>query len=109
MTPIRLGKALANGFVPNTKTTLYTVPTGKTAYISEIVALNINAASQTLIFYANPTGTSRVDGRFAGLAQYYRAQRGPGLVLEAGGTIEGETTTSNAVHYTISGVEEDTP
>lgn len=97
--------ALADGYLPTSKGTLYTVPGGARVYITDLTIFNINAAVQTVVLYVNRTGTSRIIGR-ATLTQNYMATLSGGLVLEAGDLIEGQTTTGSAVHYAISGVVE---
>ena len=100
------GKALADGYLPTTQGVLYTCPSGTRTYISEITLFNTHATPQTLSIYNNRSGTARREFYTTGFSQYRRAVRERGLVLEAGDTIEGETTTGSAVHYIISGVEE---
>lgn len=104
----RTGSLLADGFLPTSKTAIYTAPASTVVYISEIVLFNTNATPQTIIIYVNP-GTSRIDARFAGMSQYFRMRRGAGIILESGDTIEAETTTGTAVSYAIYGVKETSP
>lgn len=106
MAVTRTPTALADGYLPTSKGTLYTGPASSKVYVSEIWLHNINAAAQTVILYVNRTGTSRIIGYSSNLAQNYQMVRGPGLILEAGDLIEGQTTTGSAVHYVISGVVE---
>jgi hypothetical protein len=102
------GQALADGQLPSTKGTLYTVPGATTAYIKFMSVFNTNAAQQTVIIYANVSGTSREIARFV-LEQNEWArviEKDEALVLEAADLIEAETTTATAVNYLITGVEE---
>ena len=63
------GKPLADGQVASSKGTLYTVPASTVAYVRSASFHNTNAATQTLIVYANVSGTSRIIG-YATLAQH---------------------------------------
>ena len=102
------GKVFAEGQLPSTKGTLYTVPSGKVAYIKRISIYNDNVATQTIVFYVKPGATSRKWCRYL-LAQDESAElliHGDALILEAGDMIEAETTTASAVDYFIVGVEE---
>jgi len=98
-------KVLAEGYLPTSEGVLYTVPSGTTTSLSEINLHNINAADQTVIVSARTNSISRIFGQLL-LKQGYSARRGPGLILEVGDTLRGYTTTANAVHYTIMGVEQ---
>lgn len=101
-------KVLGSGQLPTSKGTLYTVPGSTSAYVKFLRVHNTNAATQTVIIYANTAGTSRIIGR-AVLAQNETAEvidSGAALTLETGDLIEGVTTTSSAVDYVITGAEE---
>lgn len=103
-----VGKVLGEGQVASSKGTLYTVPSSTTAYVRSASFHNTNAATQTLIVYANPGGTSRIIGYFT-LAQHetaYLVTGGDALVLETGDLIEAVTTTATAVDYLITRLEE---
>lgn len=97
-------KVLYEGQLPNTKTTLYTVPASTKAYISSMSGFNTNTTSETVIIYYK-RGTSRITYR-AALDQNYKMAVGAGDVLEAGDIIEGETTTAAKVDFVIMGVQE---
>lgn len=101
-------KVLAEGQLPTSKTALYTVPASTVAYVKLFDMLNTNAAQQTIIIYLNTAGTSRSYGRaileineFASVLSDSET-----IELQAGDTIEAQTTTASAVDYTITGVEE---
>ena len=98
-------KVLYEGQLPNTKTTLYTVPASTKAYISSMNGYNTNTTTETVLIYYKPGSTSRVQYR-AALVQDGSMKVGPGDVLEAGDIIEGETTTATKVDFVIMGVEE---
>lgn len=95
---------LAVGYLPNTKTTLYTVPTGKVLLLSSIrFGVNINTTDEEVKFYLNIASVSYLLIQ----ATLHTEERGieseMGNVLEAGDLIEGETTTASMVPYFIFG------
>lgn len=98
-------KPLADGQLPNTKGTLYTVPDARAAYIRLISLHNLNAIAQTVVVYLNVSGTSRVIHR-AVMAQYDTVRIESSISLAEGDLIEGVTTTAAAVDYVITGAEE---
>jgi hypothetical protein len=104
-----VGSILANGQLPNTKTTLYTVPALTVAYIKFINAHNTGVGSETVIFYVKKSaGTSRVLGRavLAANEQSRVIDKEETITLGAGDVIEGQTTTAATVDYLITGVQE---
>jgi tagatose-1,6-bisphosphate aldolase non-catalytic subunit AgaZ/GatZ len=98
------GQLLAEGQLPSSKGTLYTVPGATTAYVRTIRVHNTNAAGQTVLIYVK-RGTSRIFSR-AVLAQNETLVVDDPVSLEAGDLIEGQTTTATAVDYVITGAEE---
>jgi hypothetical protein len=102
------GKILAEGQVPNSKTTAYTVPANTVAYVSQISFFNTGSNEETVVVYLNPSGTSRVWKRFI-LSENESAEcfdEGSRMLLEAGDLIEIMTTNATVVDYIITGVEE---
>ena len=102
------GKVLGEGQLPTTKGTLYTVPVAAVTYVKRISFFNDNAAAQTIIVYVKPGATSRKWRRYV-LEQNEAVDlldHGDALILEAGDTIEAQTTTATAVDYLLMGVEE---
>jgi hypothetical protein len=97
---------LADGQVPSTKGTVYTVPASTTAYVYNMRLCNTNAVAQDVDVWVNVSGTSRQIGRFS-LAQYESADvfTQP-FHLSAGDLIEADTITASAVDYVITGVLE---
>ena len=103
------GTVLADGQLPSTKGTLYTVPADTVAYVKYLSLYNTNAAGQTILIYLNVSGTSRLIRRFT-LEENESADlldEGQSLQLQAGDLIEAVTTTATAVDYVITGVAED--
>ncbi len=101
-------KVLAEGQLPASKTTLYTVPGATSAYVRFISANNVGGAEEVVQFYVKPGGTSRRLGRYALLANEVARvlEQGEVITLEAGDIIEGETTNATSVDYLITGAEE---
>lgn len=102
------GKVLAEGQLPNAKTTLYTVPANVVAYVKFLHCENVAATVETIRIYAKPGSTSRGMGRCVlNPGEFARfVDKDETLVLEAGDLIEGSTTNASSVDYIISGVEE---
>lgn len=102
------GKVLAEGQLPNSKTTLYTVPGSTTAYVKYISCYNNNTTDETAKIYLKPGSTSRQIGiAVLGEDEMVRfVDKDEALILEAGDIIEGETTTASQVDYVILGIEE---
>lgn len=97
---------IAEGQVPDSKGTLFTCPTGATAYVKFMPIVNTNAAQQTVVIYVKKSGeTSRIIAR-AVLDQWERFtpwEAGEVVMLTSGDEIEGVTTTAAAVDYVIFG------
>jgi len=97
------GKVLADGQLPTSKVALFTAAT--TTYLRSLSLFNTNPASQTIKIYFNVNGTSRQVKQYT-LLQFESAELDHPVILEAGDTIEGFTTTGAAVDYVITGVTE---
>ena len=102
----RTPKILADGQLPSSKGTLYTVPAATSVYLSKITIFNTNIVTQIVKLYINPSGTSRQLVYVKELEQYETIIYNGGVILETGDLIEGETTTASAVDYLIMGVIE---
>lgn len=100
------GEALAEGYLPTSQGVIYTCPASSTVYISEIELYQEHATAQDVTLWIQRDGTARKSMSRLAWVQNYHAVRSGGLVLKAGDTIEGVTTTASAVAYTISGVKE---
>lgn len=105
-----LGKILAEGQLPSSKGTLYTVPTGGVAYVKWCSGHNNTVTDdEEVMFYVKKAGsTSRVVGQATlDRGQSCRAlSPGETWELSAGDAIEGQTTTATTIDYLITGVEE---
>ena len=102
----RTPKILADGQLPSSKGTLYTVPADTSVYLSKVTIFNTNIATQIVKLYINSSGTSRQLFHIAELEQYENIVYDGGVILETGDLLEGETTTASVVDYLIMGVIE---
>lgn len=96
-------KTLADGQLPNTKTTLYTTPASTQVEIESILVFNTGAGNNTVKLYIKPGGTSRqICGFTLATKESAIISRIPG---GAGMLIEGEATNALEVDYIIAGGE----
>lgn len=99
--------ALADGQLPSSKGTIYTVPASTIVLPTLLVMVQTSATPQTIEIWLNKTGASRRYLRIEGVVQYDRIElHFAGEVLEAGDLVEAASTTANVVDYTLSGVKE---
>jgi len=104
---IIIPKVLGEGQLPAAKGTLYTAPAGG-AHVSFFHIHNTSAVStETVLLYANLSGTSRIIGRATLLPNESAdvLDTGEELKLESGDLLEGVTTNATTVDYTITGQE----
>lgn len=101
-------KSLADGQLPSSKGTLYTVPAATKAYIKFFSLHNTSATPQTVKVYIKRSGGT---SRQVDMGQLDQGETG--LIVETGSwelstgdIIEGETTTVAVVDYQILGAEE---
>jgi hypothetical protein len=99
------GKSLADGQLPNSKGTLYTVPGSTVAYVKQINVFNTNTTAETVTIYIKPGATSRSVRQMVLQPNETGTVDGP-FILPAAALIEGVTTTASKVDYVITGVEE---
>ncbi len=98
---------LADGQLPNAKTTLYTVPALTSAIVLDIRLVNVTAGAITVNLYKKASGgTSRriLDKDLSIAANGSVRVKGP-ITLEAAGEIEGDASAATSVDYVINGVE----
>ncbi len=100
-------KNLANGQLPSTKGTLYTVPASTQAVIKSITLFNTNTSAETVgLFILKASGTSRqISGGNLALSGGYMIDDTE-YTLGAGDIVQGITTTASKVDFLISGIEE---
>lgn len=100
-------KLLAEGQLATSWAAIYTVPASTAAYIKDIWVFNTNAAAQTIEIRINGSGTGRKRTRLTlNINESADILEGNGFTLEAGDSIEAQTTTATAVDYTVHGVQE---
>lgn len=100
-------KALADGQLPATKGTLYTVPASTNTIIKTITLVNTSGSAVTVNLYLNLSGTSRrIIPMDLSLGAGELLETDADYTLEAGDLIEGDASSATTVDYTINGVEE---
>ena len=100
-----VAKRLADGLLPSSKATLYTVPVGTTTYLKGIILHNSSVSSVTATLYLFNSGNSRIITSItmgAGETFYFNES----VILGAGNLLEGAAGTSSVIHYWASGAEE---
>lgn len=105
------GKRLADGQLPDTKTSLYTAPASTTTRISSIILHNTASSDRTVTLYAKINGgTSRVILNDTLHARETLEFIPPSpIIIPAQGAIEGEASVAVEIDYWISGGERLTP
>lgn len=99
-------KPLADGQLPNSKGTLYTVPAATATNVRQMRISNVSGGTQTVTVYLNVTGTSRRVGRFVLSADQFADVFSEPVQLAAGDLLEGDATSAASVDYVIYGVED---
>lgn len=97
---------LANGTVPSSKTTVYTVPSGKYAIIRSIVVVPNNTVGLSVNLYANFGAGSRLlcpKDMYIPAGEF--VEHDISITLEAGHVIEIASSSAGNADYVISGVE----
>ena len=101
------GKSLADGQLPSSKGTLYTVPTGKRAIVRTFVVFNTGSTAETVSIYVSRGTSSRQIGQAVlaanEAAQFFESEP---ITLSSGDILEGDTTTGSTVDYLITGADE---
>lgn len=93
------------GFLPTSKTVIYTVPAAKVVFIGNIQGHNSNAADQTIIFWVSRGGVEIRLKYIQSLPFLFSFEWGYGLVLNAGDTIAAIASNASAVGVLISGAQ----
>jgi hypothetical protein len=98
-------KILADGQVAATSTTLYAVPALTQAIIRTVSFVNVSGSDQAVVFRIKKSGgTSRVFSRVVLATNEFAHEEDIGT-LDAGDSIEAETTNATSVDYSVMGVE----
>jgi hypothetical protein len=103
--PTYTEKVLADGQLPGSKGTLFTVPGANSAIVRWMSCVNVSGVLQVVMLYLRPGSTSRQLPRIELEADesVILFEDGP-LELEAGMLIEGVSSDAGAVDYVISGI-----
>lgn len=100
-------KALADGTLPTTKSTLYTVPVSTRTIIKTITYVNNHTSVVNVNLYINSSGTSRkIIPKNMAFTSGYSLETDEEYTLEAGDLIEGDASVISVIDYTINGIEE---
>lgn len=101
-------KVLADGQLSSSKATLYTVPVLTKCYIKFLSVCNVAASQQAIQIFINPNGASRKIAHLSLAENEYArvVEKDETITLEAGDTIEGQSTNGSSVDYLITGAEE---
>ena len=98
----------AQGQLPNSKGTLYTVPGGTRTLLLRGTLVNTDSSDHTInIYLKSSAGTSKritAVGLTIPAGQMYKVAIG-GHELDAGGLLEGDADAATQVDYYFSGVE----
>jgi hypothetical protein len=100
-------KNLAEGQLPNSKTTLYTVPALTSAVVLNVVCVNKDTVTRTHnLYYKKSGGTSRLlTAENQQIQAKYKSTVEEKITMGAGDQIEGDASAATIVDYVISGVE----
>lgn len=97
-------KALAEGYLPAGKGTLYTVPASSTDVVTDITLLNKGTNTRAVKLYVKRLGASSIEILWINAMEpKWQAEGGAGIVLETGDIIEGDGVGANEIAYTVSG------
>jgi hypothetical protein len=98
---------LAQGQLPATVATIYTVPAGKNAYLKSIYLHNTGGGDQTIKLYIN--GGSAAERILEGIVSgkdTFEWDIAYSIILTTGQTLQAETTTATTVNYFLHGATE---
>ena len=101
------GKILAQGYVPTTQGSLYTVPTQKRAYVKFFSMYNAGVSTESVAIAVGTSSFSTI-----GRAELYVSEsllvigKDEALILTQGNQILARASTSGSVEYVIIGGEE---
>lgn len=100
-------KSLADGQLPNSKGTLYTVGASTSTIVKRITYVNTNTTTESVNLYIKRSGSTsrRIIPKDLQLAGSYMVIDDDTHALATGDLIEGDTTTATKVDYLIEGVE----
>jgi len=98
------GKHLADGLVPSTKTTVYTVPAGKLVILTSIILVNNHTSDVVVNAYVNFGVTSRSFlPKDMSMSSGWMIDEDFSIMLETGHFIELHASIDAVISYIISG------
>lgn len=100
-------KALADGQLANTKTTMYTASSVTTTGL-HLTLVNTDSSARTCNVYIKPGSTSRriiPKDMSMGAGESYIVREIEGHTLENGDLIEADASTAAVIDFVLSGVE----
>jgi hypothetical protein len=100
-------KSLGAGQLPNSKTTIYTVPALKSTLIRSVILVNSSGSAVTVNLYAKVSGGSsrRLIPVGFSIPAYTSFEFDSIVTMSAADQLEGDASTASVVDYSISGVE----
>lgn len=99
-------KLLAEGQLPDVKTTLYTCPVGRTVIIKTVSYVNTTTALSVNLYLKKSGSVSRkIIPSDMLLGERHKLEHDDEISLAAGDEIEGDASVAAKIDYTISGVE----
>ncbi len=100
-------KALADGQLANTKSTLYTTPASTQAIVRSITLVNTDTSTRTVNLYLKRDGSNsrRIIPKDMSMDAGFMAVYDTTFTLEAGDLVEGDASAATVVDFTINGVE----
>ena len=100
-------RLLAEGQLPNTKQTLYTVPGATSAVIKTISIAGTGTPATINLYIKKSGGTSRrIIPMDMALGGTYLLETDEEYTLETGDEIEGDSSVATSIDYSIHGIEE---
>lgn len=102
-----VAKNLANGQAPSSKTTIYTVPSGRSAIVRSFLFVNTHTADVVVNFTANFGSGSRLCApKDLIIAPNHCVEFDHGLTLSDGDFLELQASVAAVVDFIVSGVEQ---
>lgn len=100
-------KLLAEGQLPSSKGTIYTVPALTSCIIKTITLVNTGSNTVVNLYIKKAGSTSRrIIPKNIDMGGSYLLETDEEYILEAGDIVEGDAVSATQVDYSIHGVEE---
>lgn len=97
-------KFLANGQLPNSKTTLFTATA--VTLVKTITLVNTDSSDRTANIYVKRATSRRIKAKDFNISTVLDEPITLNIVLEIGDLIEGDASVANVIDYCIFGVEQ---